>query len=99
MPAWIIKHVLPDGSVAGYHADSFCSIADSPGDAKIAVNNNAEEWLKIVRKNFEFNWNDEEVGPGYRSFEIWKGHNLEEIKTVLEEVPVPEHRCLRIIPI
>ncbi len=104
MPGYIIKHVLPDGSTAGYHADSGCTVTDSRDEAKYGGSDlsRAQEWLKVVRKNFESVWGLETSehggGPEYREWSGWKGFRLEDIETVLEEVPVPQRIGMRVIP-
>lgn len=86
MPIYSIKHVLPDGSIAGYHGDSACSVVQKKNLAKTTsdmTSEKAAQWLQTVRQNFEFVWGDEE----YRASPCWKGHSLEQIKTELEERP------------
>ena len=92
MVTLIIKHVLPDGTTAGYHGDSFCSIASEARRAKSITtessqNERAQKWIANVRRNFEGIWNDEESSH-YKSYLIWKGYSLQEIQTVFEELPV-----------
>jgi hypothetical protein len=91
MPAYRIKHVLPDGTVAGYHADGFCNITLIPANAKLALTNlrEASAWLLTTRRNFEYVWKSELGEDGgdsdYRALTIWQGCTLDQIKTVLEE--------------
>jgi len=92
MMSYCIKHVLPDGTIAGYHADSCCTIVSSKTDAKKfadATPIQANKWLHQVRKNFEYVWSLETSesggGPDYRACPCWKGHSLDQIQTVLEE--------------
>lgn len=92
MKNYIIKHVLSDGTVAGYHADSCCTIVRDAAKAKKALETpkGAQKWLKTVRKNFEFMWSERASdiggGPRYRKCPCWKGHSLEQIETVLEVI-------------
>lgn len=88
---YVIKHVLPNGEVAGYHADSCCTIVKTAERAKrCSGTSEAAKWLKTVRHNFEFAWSDKsnDIGGGsrYRNFACWKGHSLEQIRTELEVV-------------
>lgn len=95
MPMYCIKHVLPGGTVAGYHADSGCTVVKSRENAKPAdvTPEQAAGWLRQVRENFEYIWNLETSeyggGPVYRAHPCWKGHSLDQIQTVLEEVTDP----------
>ncbi len=93
MPTYVIKHVLPDETTAGYHADSSCTVVTTLKFAKPILTDDvaiAEDWLRVVRQNFEYVWgmetSEEGGGPEYRAHKIWKGHALTEIKTILEEI-------------
>jgi len=92
MPNYRIAYKLPDGSLAGYHGDSFCSITQKPERAKVSrasQRENAEEWLKIVRRNFSGMWEAGEENSGfsdeYKTSPIWKGHGPSDIRIELEE--------------
>lgn len=93
MITFVIKHVLPDGSTAGYHMDSGCSITGKKERAKQynAVNEaEIQEQLKVTRKNFAFAWDDASTdlngGERYRKLECWKGYPLDQIQTVAEKI-------------
>jgi hypothetical protein len=93
MPTYVIKHVLPDESTVGYHADTFCTVVPTLELAKPMLTDDvsiANVWLRVVRKNFEYIWGMEASEFGgeskYSEDKIWKGHLLEEITTVLVEI-------------
>lgn len=84
---FVVKHVLPDGTTAGYHADSTCTVSrkrdgakeyEDHGDSK-----NVAEQLEVVRGNFEYVWS---VSEKYRNYEIWRGFELNQIRTEAEIV-------------
>lgn len=94
MPVYCIKHVLPDGTIAGYHQDHLCNITGSAGQAESfsATPAQAEKRLAGVRKAFEDLWkNDDDDDWGIESlfpnWGCWKGFPLDQIQTVLEECP------------
>jgi hypothetical protein len=94
MPTYRIKHVLPDGTVTGYHQDHLCNITQFAGQAQSfrSTPEQAEQTLAQARKAFENMWkNDDDDDFGVESlfpnWQCWRGHNLEQIRTVLEECP------------
>jgi len=88
---YIIKYELPNGEIAGYHADSGCSVVDDPKRAKPYSNNTQariDHQLEVVNENFQFGWNNtpEECGfpEKYKNSPRWKGFPHEQIKAVAE---------------
>lgn len=89
MPAYCIRHVLPDGTIAGYCGDPKCAVTTWKGLARIIVRRPEEagKWLDAVRENLEQLWElPTRSGPVLRLLPEWKGYSLEQIRTELELV-------------
>ncbi len=84
MSLFRIKYNLPDGTLVGYHADSFCSITSIPERAKThnGPEEKATEWLEIVRRNFKSIWEGNEE---YRIHPCWKGCEQDQVRLTVEE--------------
>ena len=93
MPTYCIKHVLPDGTTAGYHGDSCCTVVADKARAKTIVKSSeadVAEYVRTVRENFEHVWSQKTSeyggGPEYRAWEGWRGHSIDQIRTEIELV-------------
>jgi hypothetical protein len=92
MPNYRIIYKLPDGTIAGYHADSVCTITQNPELAKVSKNRSQESavvWMKTVRRNFSQAWQSGEEFHGfsdeYKNNPIWKGHGPDKISIEVEK--------------
>ncbi len=82
MKRFILKYVLPDNTVVGYHLDSSCHMGSREG-AKVYEHGDPQSQIEIVRKNFKWVWDNSE--PQYRSQSVWKGASFEQIQIIAEE--------------
>lgn len=73
---FILKYLLPDGTLAGYHADSCCTVTTKKRSAKVYNSRprrrscNINKQIAIVRENFNYVW---KTVKEYRSYPIWQG--------------------------
>ncbi len=90
MQYFVVKYILPDGRVVGYHTCTFCTVKPNLERAKRYRGVSAEritEQLAVIRKNFESIWNwSGGVGERYRSNPIWESHSFQDISIVAELV-------------
>ena len=80
--AFVLKYVLPSGTIVGYHLDTSCHM----GRKKLAkvYRGNPEEQIRTVQKSFNWVWKNSE--EPYRTQPAWEGAKLEDIKIVAEVV-------------
>ena len=82
MKQFILKYVLPSGTVVGYHLDTNCHLGTKE-EAKVYSHGDPQRQIGIVRKNFKWVWKNSK--PNYRTQSAWEGASFDEIQIVAEK--------------
>jgi len=82
---FVLKYVLPNGNVAGYHLDMFCNIGRKDQAKVISHPDTPKAMIPIVSENFAHAW---EIvgGREYRDHPRWEGTSFKDIRIVAEAV-------------